>query len=359
MATINKKYRELARAWHPDKNRDCIMCQERFREITLAYEMISKEVSQGRNGFRSAPVILTTRNYHKLVEMSKHLWIILVYENTQGNSFVEHVKNVFDEVALKHKQVVKFGVIDVLSQEDLLHFLPFKFQYFPNIFSYESAHSELFSKIDNLSPSSKLTFVKSDLQQFMENTFHANVQLIDHSDLKLILKNVDKEVDLSKTTIGISDLDIEVINVSSRNFVDIAVKDFAISYSGALKIYQNSMGEFDKFATEMKKYGSSRNYVLYNKIRSTKKESFFMERRIIPIPQVSKYENALGIQKVFEKIKSISFLQLYSQTYQRQCTNKRFDDSSLERDETSDVCVIYIFSKNTKVRISLARTIIF
>jgi hypothetical protein len=157
LVTINKKYRELARIWHPDKNRDCTICQERFREITLAYEIISKEVTQegGRSGFRSGPAILTTRNYHKLVEMSKSLWIILVYENTKGNSFVEHVKNVFDEVALKHKNVVRFGVIDVLTQDDLLHFLPFKFQYFPNVFAYESTHSELFMKIDQISPASK------------------------------------------------------------------------------------------------------------------------------------------------------------------------------------------------------------
>ncbi len=105
--------------------------------------------------FRSNPVVLTTRNYHKLVEMSNYFWIILVYENTKGNSFVEHVKNVWDEVAVKNKNVVKFGVIDVLSQEDMLHFLPFKFLYFPNIFSYNHNNCELFSKIDQLSPSSR------------------------------------------------------------------------------------------------------------------------------------------------------------------------------------------------------------
>lgn len=145
---------------HPDKNPGCTVCHEKFREITLAHEVLSKESnSENRSIFRSNPVVLTTRNYHKLVEMSNYFWIILVYENTKGNSFIEHVKNVWDEVAIKNKDVVKFGVIDVLSQEDLLHFMPYKFQYFPNIFSYNNNNCELFSKIDQISPSSRYKFI--------------------------------------------------------------------------------------------------------------------------------------------------------------------------------------------------------
>ena len=133
------------------------MCHEQFREITTAHEILSKDASLlgNKSVFRSNPAILTTRNYHKFVEMSNDLWVVLVYENTKGSSYVDHVKAVWDEIGLKNKNIVKFGVIDVLSEEDLLHFLPYKFQYFPNVFTYNNGQCELFSKLDQISPASR------------------------------------------------------------------------------------------------------------------------------------------------------------------------------------------------------------
>src|ERR1700751_6077824 len=42
-AEIKKSYRELARKWHPDANKGSTEAEERFKEITEAYNVLSDE----------------------------------------------------------------------------------------------------------------------------------------------------------------------------------------------------------------------------------------------------------------------------------------------------------------------------
>src|SRR6201988_1267216 len=42
-AEIKKSYRELARKWHPDANKGSADAEERFKEITEAYNVLSDE----------------------------------------------------------------------------------------------------------------------------------------------------------------------------------------------------------------------------------------------------------------------------------------------------------------------------
>jgi len=42
-AEIKKSYRELARKWHPDANKGSTAAEDRFKEITEAYNVLSDE----------------------------------------------------------------------------------------------------------------------------------------------------------------------------------------------------------------------------------------------------------------------------------------------------------------------------
>ena len=113
------------------------------------------EGGEKKSFFSSQPTYLTVKNYHKLVEESNDYWIICVYEQSRTNGFNKHVAGIFDEVHTKYKSV-RFGVVDVTSDDNLLHFLPFKFQYFPNIFTYlHGEESELYGNWDAFSVKSK------------------------------------------------------------------------------------------------------------------------------------------------------------------------------------------------------------
>lgn len=100
--------------------------------------------------------MLTTKNYHKLVEESTDLWIIFIYENIKNNHFNQKFADIFSEVNNKYKSVVKFGVVEVVNNANLLHYLPFKFAFFPNVISYQHGEgAEMFPNIDSFSVASK------------------------------------------------------------------------------------------------------------------------------------------------------------------------------------------------------------
>ncbi len=159
LPTIRKKYKELTKIWHPDKNPGCKSCHEKFLQISKAHEILTDEAKKGefdskggKSIFSSQPVVLNVKNYHHFVEESTDFWVILVFENTRGNNYNKYIAEVWDEVSSRYKNIVKFGVIDVLQNENLVHFLPYKFQYYPNIITYlHGEGSELFNNIESYS----------------------------------------------------------------------------------------------------------------------------------------------------------------------------------------------------------------
>ena len=281
--------------------------------------------------------------------MSNDFWIILVYENAKSNSFFEHVKGIWEEVSLKNKGIIKFGVIDILLEENLLHFLPYKFQYFPNIYTYNHNECELFSKIDSITPTSKKKMLKLDLQSFIENSFISQVKIIDEFQFKGLLENVNKELDVTNQAISIGDLDVQVINLSARQYVDLSSKDFAMTYSNSLKVLQNEYGNYEKFVKILKSEGNSRTYIIYNKIVN-KKDKYLMERKMSMLPVISKYESTIAMQKSFNLVKTQALLRIFSQNYNKHCLTKRFDENSLEKEPAIDICVIFLESKQQKVK---------
>jgi hypothetical protein len=163
LATIRKQYKKLAIEWHPDKHQDCQMCKEKFNQITKAYEILSDDAKKGeyeskssKSIFGSQPVSLTEKNYHHLVEESNDFWVIIVYENRKKDGYLQHVADIWDEVSSKYRNIIKFGAIDILKHDGLLHYLPYKFPIIPSIITHLHGEDyELFQNIDSLSVRSK------------------------------------------------------------------------------------------------------------------------------------------------------------------------------------------------------------
>ena len=47
---IKKAYRQLAKKYHPDRNRDDLKAKERFSEISSAYEILGDETKKAQIG---------------------------------------------------------------------------------------------------------------------------------------------------------------------------------------------------------------------------------------------------------------------------------------------------------------------
>ena len=110
--------------------------------------------------FKPPSVYLNPNNYHKLVEESHEFWVIIVYEGQINNSHNNVVADAWNDVADKYKNIIKFGVIDVLRHHSLLHYLPYKFMFYPNIFTLHYGHSELLENLDYFSAKTLAEFGK-------------------------------------------------------------------------------------------------------------------------------------------------------------------------------------------------------
>lgn len=251
-AEIKKAYKELARIWHPDKNPGCTTCAEKFKLIAKAEEVLrsSSDGNQsGRSIFKSNPYYLTVNNFHKLVEESNDFWVIVIYEGQQGSQMNQYVADAWDEASEKYRSIIKFGVIDVLKQPNLLHYIPYKFQYFPNIFTLQHGDSELMENLD--------TFNLNTLVQFIEHSYINKVNLLDDSGIKSLAsgyqlyeetknKNNEGLVPLNYNIFPNKVFKIKVIVLSSKNFIELVVKDIGKFYENELEVYQNELGYFDK-----------------------------------------------------------------------------------------------------------------
>lgn len=87
---LKQKYKKLAVKYHPDKNKDCVDCKERFARILKAWEILGnpekREAYDSNNGvitkIKSKSTTLTRQNYYEEVESSNDLWIIQAYDST-------------------------------------------------------------------------------------------------------------------------------------------------------------------------------------------------------------------------------------------------------------------------------------
>lgn len=163
----------------------------------------------------------------------------------------------FDEVHVKFKGVVKFGVVEVTAHGNLLHYLPFKFSFFPNIFAYQTGEgAEMFPEIERYGVASIKLIKYLAFSNWVENIYANRVQIIDENKLKSLIS--DKDVKKEMNSFDSSQLKVELLFLSTKNYVEIHLKDFAKNYEHALTVYQNDIGLYDKVSV-----------FIYNKVYQT------------------------------------------------------------------------------------------
>ncbi len=235
---IKQAYKELAKIWHPDKNPGCQSCAEKFKLIAKAEEYLRSQEGSSASLFKPPSIYLNPNNYHKLVEESHEFWVIIVYEGQINNSHNNAVADAWNDVADKYKNIIKFGVIDVLRHHSLLHYLPYKFMFYPNIFTLHYGHSELLENLDY--------FSAKTLAEFVENNFINNVQTIDDSSFKsLVLEsnsNVKMNVPDKFSLLNQKPQDMKLVILSPKEEINISSKDFSKFYENNIKVYQNEFG---------------------------------------------------------------------------------------------------------------------
>lgn len=354
---IKKAYKNLAKIWHPDKNPGCESCNDKFKLIAKAAEVLTSLSGDGskigKSLFSSGPYYLTPSNYHDLVESSNDFWVICIYENQQGSKFNKYIADAYDEVHGKYKNIIKFGVIDVLKHPNLLHFVPFKFQYFPNIFTYLHGHSELMENLD--------IFSVTTLTKFIDEAFVNKVTLGSDDDMTYYMKEYKtaNQIELRRT-IDIQDIfKIKIFVLSAKNNIDLVTKDFAQFYSNQVEVYQNDVGYYDKSLKAFESKGEYRVFIGLNNISHQtieKKSAYYSQKDLIPIPIKFSIKQDIQerLQRAFIFIKSLLVQRIYKNNYSRHCINKFTIENEFENEGVSpsedqtrlNLCIIQLEHSN-------------
>ena len=351
---IKQTYKKLSKIYHPDKHPDCITCKEKFIKITKAYENLLKnnDNSIKKNTlFSSNPILLSLKNYHKLVENSDDFWVILVFENRKNDEISNDAIAIFDHVCSKFNSIIKFGVIDIIKENNLRTYLPFNFNDPPSIYTHlNGMNEEIYQNIERISV--------ADFLKFIEEVYQSKIVLLNKYKLKqfyslkgnIIKKN---EIDIKK------DLDLTFFIFSSKNVIDLVVKDFQKKYDNC-QIYQNEFEYYKDGLEIFKPENNEKVFVSFNNITNDNK-GLIKEIMSIPIKIELKDDMTQKLQMAFEIGKKITFPKIYKNNFFKHCSNKiqlienhsanekNLNESEINYDEKIiDICIIELNDNEIK-----------
>ena len=348
---VRAAYKKLVRVWHPDKHLNCKSCKEKFNQITDAYEHIIKTFEEGdkRSIFENSPIILNTNNYHRLVDSSQDFWLIFVYHGKQIDYMTQRIASVYNEINKQLKGTIKFGVIDVGREEQLLIFLPYKFPILPSIYTYDGRNgfNEIYQGIDHIN--------EINLFNFIENCYSTNIKLLGINQINNFVNRIKEEKNFEKNIDNINkNIDLNLFIISSKHFIDLTAKDFQRRYENEIIIYQNALGTYDdtikKFSEINKDNEKYRIFVSYNKLNKNKK----LQRIISPINIEIDYIEKTNKQfiKSFEIAKKLIIPKIHRSNFLSHCksvyenVNYKGEHGLDEIKEKRDICIIELFDEN-------------
>ena len=347
---VRTSYKKLIRVWHPDKNINCKSCKEKFNQITEAYENIIKTFEEGdkRSIFENSPVILNANNYHRLVDSSNDFWLIFVYNSKKIDYFTQRIGSVYNEINKQLKGTIKFGVIDVSREEQLLIFLPYKFPILPSIYTYDGRNgfNEIYQGIDHIN--------EINLFNFIENCYSSSIKLLGINQINNFVNRAGEEKYFEKSLDDVNkNIELQLFIISSKHFIDLTAKDFQRRYENEIIIYQNALGTYDdtimKFNEINKENEKYKIFVSYNKLNKNKK----LQRIINSINIEIDYREKTNKQfiKSFEIVKKLIVPKINRSNFLSHCKSV-FENINYIADngldiikEKRDICVIELFDK--------------
>ena len=349
MEEVRSAYKKLVRVWHPDKHLNCKSCKEKFNQITEAYENIMKLFEEGdkRSIFENSPIILNMNNYQRLVESSKDFWLIFVYNSRLVDYFTHQTVGVYNEMNKQLEGTIKFGVIDVSREEQLLHFLPYKFPILPTLYTYDGRNelSEIYQNIDIINEIS--------LFNFIQHNYSSKIKLLDIKQINNLVNDEGKEKEFDNKNNDINkNIDLHLFIISSKHFIDLVAKDFQRRYENEIVISQNSLGTYDEtlkqFIKNNKENEKYRVFALYNIFNNNKNK---LKRVIEPIPiEIDYREKSIKEEflKIFEISKKLIMPKIHRSNYLSHCKSV-FENVMYKGEhgvegmkEKRDICVIEI-----------------
>lgn len=179
---IKKQFNKLAIEFHPDKHPNCTVCEEKYRKISAAYEVLSSEESKEHydqtfgilEPIKSTTTSLYLSNFQKLVYETPYIWIVQVYSENSSQS--QTFAGFWEDFALEN-DFINFGRVNFISQSKLVYQLPFAVDELPHVLSIiPGENSEVLEFSYDKSPN-------ADLRNFLRKSLGYHYETLSGTDI--------------------------------------------------------------------------------------------------------------------------------------------------------------------------------
>ncbi|CAG9479710.1 DnaJ protein, putative [Plasmodium vivax] len=274
---IKKSYRDLSKMYHPDSNKDCKDCDQKFRDITKAYKTLSdprlKKAYDHSKGkvlklIESNSINLTMKNFNELVENSNDYWVIQIYSDTDNLSL--NFSKIWEEAFDKYHEYISFGRINILTDKKLVKSkVPFNVKIFPTIFILAPDGTyQLYSNIFNATSKDFQSYLVSNYPNFIYNVHDFNkayYSLTKRSDS--VSKNGSSHIDKNN----------KVLLLSNKNKLSLQAKHITFKFSNIYSTYALRYNEIEHLTNEPLK----KEIIDALKVLSVKKSDYIKENENI------------------------------------------------------------------------------
>jgi hypothetical protein len=179
----------------------------------------------------------------------------------------------------------------------------------------------------------------------------SKINVIDDSYLPSIISTKDQEKTV--TTLKHEDLAINLVLISSKNYVELVSKDFAKNYQNVVQVYQNEMGYLDKFQKLLNAKPEQRVFIQYNDIVSSNEDKSKVTLKNViqplPVPFRPNSNHSRLLQRVFNVVRYLALQRIYKNNYSKHCINKIIaqNPQNTENETTHiNMCVIMLEHSN-------------
>ncbi|ETB58660.1 hypothetical protein YYC_03813 [Plasmodium yoelii 17X] len=279
---IKKNYRDLSKIYHPDSNKNCKDCDQKFRDITKAYKTLSdsrlKQAYDNSRGkvlklIESNSINLNWKNYTDLVENSNKYWIIQVYSDTDSLSL--SFSKIWEEAFDKYHEYISFGRINSLIDKKLINNkVPFNVKIYPTIYILAPDGSyQIYSNIYNASIKDFQNFITS----YYPNYIYDLKALNKAYDYRKNFVEIKKKGDNNTITSTYIDKNNMVVLLSNKTKQSLPVKQIAFEFNNIYNTYSIKYNEIKNISNE----GLKEEIVNSLKKLSIKKEEYIAENEKI------------------------------------------------------------------------------
>ncbi|CAD2101303.1 hypothetical protein YYG_04220 [Plasmodium vinckei petteri] len=279
---IKKSYRDLSKIYHPDSNKNCKDCDQKFRDITKAYKTLSdsrlKEAYDNSRGkvlklIESNSVNLHWKNYTDLVENSNKYWIIQVYSDTDSLSL--GFSKIWEEAFDKYHDYISFGRINSLTDKKLINSkVPFKVKIYPTIYILSPDGTyQIYSNIYNANIKDFQNFIANYYPSHIHNLKELN-RAYDYRKNFIEIKKKGNNPAITSTYIDKNNM---VILLTNKTKQSLPVKQIAFEFNNIYNTYSIKYDEIKNISNDALK----QEIINSLKKLSIKKEQYIAENEKI------------------------------------------------------------------------------